>query len=93
MAGRFRSARRTEKRRVTGAAKRLGRATSSISYAIDTLEALLGLSQFDRGTTRKPKLTQQGEAVLRAFADSIEDSRSHSNDVPHLVGNAAACLA
>ena len=38
----------------TAAAKRLGRATSAISYAIDTLEAQLGLSLFDRGTTRKP---------------------------------------
>ncbi len=48
----------------TAAAKRLGRATSAVSYAIDTLEAQLGLSLFDRGTTRKPKLTQQGEAVV-----------------------------
>ena len=48
----------------TAAAKRLGRATSAISYAIDTLEAQLGLSLFDRGTTRKPKLTPQGEAVV-----------------------------
>jgi hypothetical protein len=45
----------------TAAAKRLGRATSAISYAIDTLEEQLGLSLFDRGTTRKPKLTQQAK--------------------------------
>jgi DNA-binding transcriptional LysR family regulator len=59
----------------TAAAKRLGRATSAISYAIDTLEAQLGLSLFDRGTTRKPRLTQQGEAVVseaRAVAHSID---------------------
>ena len=49
----------------SAAAKRLGRATSAISYAIDTLEAQLGLSLFDRGTTRKPKLIQQGEAIGR----------------------------
>jgi DNA-binding transcriptional LysR family regulator len=63
----------------TAAAKRLGRATSAISYAIDTLEAQLGLSLFDRGTTRKPKLTQQGEAVVseaRAVAHSIETLRA-----------------
>jgi DNA-binding transcriptional LysR family regulator len=48
----------------TAAAKRLGRATSAISYAIDTLEDQLGLRLFDRGTTRKPKLTQQGEAIV-----------------------------
>src|SRR5258708_38979682 len=59
----------------TAAAKRLGRAPSAISYAIDTLEAQLGISLFDRGTTRKPKLTQQGKAVVseaRAVAHSIE---------------------
>jgi DNA-binding transcriptional LysR family regulator len=63
----------------TASAKRLGRATSAISYAIDTLEAQLGLSLFDRGTTRKPKLTPQGEAVVseaRAVAHSIETLRA-----------------
>jgi hypothetical protein len=35
----------------------------SISYAIDTLERDLGLSVFDRRTTGKPKLIQQGEAI------------------------------
>jgi hypothetical protein len=33
----------------SAAAKRLRRATSAISYAIDTLEAQLGLPLFDRG--------------------------------------------
>jgi DNA-binding transcriptional LysR family regulator len=69
----------TEAGSFTAAAKRLGRATSAISYAIDTLEAQLGLSLFDRGTTRKPKLTQQGEAVVseaRAVAHSIETLRA-----------------
>jgi DNA-binding transcriptional LysR family regulator len=63
----------------SGAAKRLGRATSAISYAIDTLEEQLGLSLFDRGTTRKPKLTQRGEAVVseaRAVAHAIETLRA-----------------
>src|SRR6266849_10017210 len=63
----------------SGAAKRLGRATSAISYAIDTLEKQLGLSLFDRGTTRKPKLTQQGEAIVseaRAVSQSIETLRA-----------------
>ncbi|MDE1174114.1 MAG: LysR family transcriptional regulator [Parvibaculaceae bacterium] len=46
------------------AARHLGRATSAISYAIDTLESQLDLVLFDRGTTRKPRLTPQGEAVL-----------------------------
>ncbi len=63
----------------TAAAKHLGRATSAVSYAIDTLESQLGLSLFDRGTTRKPKLTPQGEAVVseaRAVAHSIETLRA-----------------
>ena len=63
----------------TSAAKRLGRATSAISYAIDTLEQQLGISLFDRGTTRKPKLTPQGEAVVseaRAVAESMETLRA-----------------
>jgi DNA-binding transcriptional LysR family regulator len=47
-----------------GAARRLKRATSAISYAIDTLEAQLGLSLFDRGTTRRVRLTQAGEAIV-----------------------------
>src|ERR1700726_150988 len=62
-----------------GAARRLRRATSAISYAIDTLEAQLGLSLFDRGTTRKPKLTHVGEAIVseaRAVAHSVETLRA-----------------
>ena len=46
----------------SAAAKRLGRATSAISYAIDTLEAQLGLSLFDRGTTRKPEAHATGRS-------------------------------
>jgi DNA-binding transcriptional LysR family regulator len=63
----------------TAAAKRLGRATSAISYAIDTLEQQLGLSLFDRGTTRKPRLTREGEAVVseaKAVAFSVETLRA-----------------
>lgn len=63
----------------TAAAKRLGRATSAVSYAIDTLEQQLGLSLFDRGTTRKPKLTREGEAVVseaKAVAFSVETLRA-----------------
>jgi DNA-binding transcriptional LysR family regulator len=70
----------------TAAAKRLGRATSAISYAIDTLEHQLGLSLFDRGTTRKPKLTQQGEAIVseaRAVAHSIETLRARVRGFLH----------
>lgn len=63
----------------TAAARQLGRATSAISYAIDTLEEQLGLSIFDRGSTRKPKLTQQGQAILseaKAVARNVEALRA-----------------
>jgi DNA-binding transcriptional LysR family regulator len=63
----------------TAAAKRLGRATSAISYAIDTLEQQLALSLFDRGTTRKPRLTQHGEAIVseaKSVAHSVETLRA-----------------
>lgn len=47
-----------------GAARRLKRATSAVSYAVDTLESQLGVSLFDRGTTRRAKLSLAGEAVV-----------------------------
>jgi DNA-binding transcriptional LysR family regulator len=65
----------------SAAAKRLGRATSAISYAIDTLEEQLGLSLFDRGTARRPRLTREGEALVfeaRAVARSIETFRARA---------------
>ena len=64
----------------TGAAKRLRRATSAISYAIDTLEAQLGLTPFDRGTTRRPKLTHVGEVRPTLSTSRAEGSliRNHA---------------
>jgi DNA-binding transcriptional LysR family regulator len=53
-----------------GAARRLKRATSAISYAVDTLESQLGVALFDRGTTRRAKLSHAGEAVV-AEAKSV----------------------
>jgi DNA-binding transcriptional LysR family regulator len=47
-----------------GAARRLGRATSVISYSIANLEAQLGILLFDRKSTRKPQLTEAGRGVL-----------------------------
>jgi DNA-binding transcriptional LysR family regulator len=47
-----------------GAARRLGRATSVISYSIANLEAQLGVSLFDRRSTRKPQLTEAGRTVV-----------------------------
>jgi len=47
-----------------GAARKLGRATSVVSYAIANLESQLGVSLFDRAGTSKPKLTDAGRAIL-----------------------------
>jgi DNA-binding transcriptional LysR family regulator len=49
---------------LSGAARRLKRAISAISYAVDTLEAQLGLSLFERATTRRIKLSPAGAAVV-----------------------------
>lgn len=57
-----------------GAARRLGRATSVISYSIANLEAQLGVLLFDRQSTRKPQLTEAGRTVL-------SEARTVSNGV------------
>lgn len=46
------------------AGRKLGRATSAVSYAIANLEQQLGVQLFDRVKTRKPTLTTIGAAVL-----------------------------
>ena len=46
------------------AGRRLGRATSVISYAIANLEAQLGISLFVRAGSAKPVLTEAGRAIL-----------------------------
>ena len=62
-----------------GAARKLNRATSVISYTIANLEAQLGLRLFDRESTRKPQLTDAGRMVLgeaRLVAGSIDTLRA-----------------
>src|ERR1700742_1102532 len=46
------------------AARKLGKATSVISYAIANLETQLGVTLFARAGTRKPQLTDAGRAIL-----------------------------
>lgn len=46
------------------AGRRLLRATSVVSYAIANIEAQLGVALFVREGTRKPRLTEQGAAVV-----------------------------
>jgi DNA-binding transcriptional LysR family regulator len=62
-----------------GAARRLGRATSVISYSIANLEAQLGVVLFDRESTRKPQLTEAGRTVLseaRTITNGINGLRA-----------------
>ena len=57
------------------AACRLNRATSLVSYTIADLEAQLGLTLFDRETTRKPQLSAAGSIVLgeaRLLASGVD---------------------
>jgi DNA-binding transcriptional LysR family regulator len=49
-----------------GAAKRIGRAISAISYGISQLEAQLAVRLFAREGSRKPQLTDAGRALLPA---------------------------
>ena len=62
-----------------GAARKLGRATSVISYSIANLESQLGVSLFDRESTRKPQLTEAGRTVLseaRTVANGVSGLRA-----------------
>lgn len=62
-----------------GAARRLNRAVSVISYGVANLEAQLGLELFERQGTRKPRLTDAGRAVLaeaRAVAQGVDTLRA-----------------
>ncbi|AWK84951.1 LysR family transcriptional regulator [Azospirillum thermophilum] len=62
-----------------GAARKLGRATSVISYSIANLELQLGVSLFDRETTKRPQLTDAGRAVLaeaRTIANGMGSLRA-----------------
>jgi DNA-binding transcriptional LysR family regulator len=47
-----------------GAARKLGRATSVISYTITNLEGQLGVCLFERNATQRPRLTDEGRTLL-----------------------------
>ena len=59
------------------AARKLNRAVSVVSYGIANLEAQLGVTLFEREGSRKPRLTEAGQAVLSG-------AREISNDVDAL---------
>ena len=57
------------------AAHKLGRAISVVSYAISSLEAQLDVTLFDREGSRRPRLTEDGRALLaeaRAVSDDVD---------------------
>ncbi|MBJ3775961.1 LysR family transcriptional regulator [Acuticoccus mangrovi] len=67
-----------------GAARRLHRATSVVSYTIANLETQLGLVLFDRHGTRKPQLTDAGRMVLaeaRAILNGVDNLRARSRSI------------
>jgi DNA-binding transcriptional LysR family regulator len=67
------------------AARKLGRAPSVVSYSIANLEAQLGVSLFDRDSTRKPQLTEANRTVL-------SEARTISNCVSGLRAKAKGLL-
>jgi len=69
-----------------GAARKLFRATSVISYSIGNLESQLGVLLFDRKTTRKPQLTEAGRTVLieaRTVFSGIDGLRAKVKGLVH----------
>jgi DNA-binding transcriptional LysR family regulator len=69
-----------------GAARKLHRATSVVSYSISNLEMQLGVSLFDRKTTRKPQLTDAGRTVLaeaRTIYGGIDGLRAKVRGLLH----------
>jgi DNA-binding transcriptional LysR family regulator len=69
-----------------GAARKLHRATSVVSYSIANLEMQLGVSLFDRKTTRKPQLTDAGRTVLaeaRTIYSGIDGLRAKVRGLLH----------
>ena len=63
----------------TAAARAMNRAVSVVSYTVSTLEAQLGTVLFDRTTSRTPRLTEAGRAVLaeaRLITDGVGTLRA-----------------
>jgi len=70
----------------TGAARKLGRATSVVSYAIANLEAQLGASLFTRAGAARPRLTDAGRAILsdsRRLAIALDGLLAKARGLTH----------
>ncbi len=62
-----------------GAARKLNRAVSVVSYGVGNLEAQLGLALFEREGTKKPRLTEAGHAIVaeaRGVAQGVDGLRA-----------------
>lgn len=67
-----------------GAARRLGRAVSVVSYGVSSLEAQLGVGLFDREGSRRPRLTDAGRALMveaRAVIDATDGLIAHARSI------------
>lgn len=67
----------------SGAARRLGRVQSAISQAVQTLEATLALTLFDR-SGKKPVLTEAGRSILmdaRQVVARTDTLRAHAGAI------------
>ena len=65
----------------SGAARKLNRAVSAISYAVSNLEAQLGLALLEREGSRKPVLTDAGHALVadaRLIAADLQALRARA---------------
>ena len=65
----------------SAAARKLGRVQSAISQAIQTLEATLGLSLFDR-SGKTPQLTDPGRALVGDARALIAGAQGHPRPRP-----------
>lgn len=68
------------------AGRKLGRATSVISYAIANLETQLGVTLFARAGTARPQLTDAGQAVLgdaRRMAMALDGLLARARGLTH----------
>ncbi|WP_404343386.1 LysR family transcriptional regulator [Pseudoalteromonas mariniglutinosa] len=70
----------------SGAARKLGKAQSSISGLISNLEVDVGFSLFDR-TTRSPKLTDKGLAIYNDIRSVMNSHKNLSTRITHIAAD------
>ena len=73
-----------------GAARKLGRAVSAISYGVQQMEAQLGVTLFDRAGSRKPVLTDAGPVIAAAPAGARGAALAETRPRPPMTAAVAA---